>query len=230
MRAATALLVAVALLGTLASAPTLASAEWFVDFYAGAASTADADVSASDRFCSGFFCSPASTASREVQFDSSFTVGGRVGHWFEPIPWLGVAFDVSYFQANGEDVEITVVPLSLLLMLRWPLLATPDFPRGRLQPYIGIGPGAFITDVSVDFRPTLPNALSITDVEAGFDARAGLAWQFHRRFAVFGEYRFTYVDAEVTEGPPELFGSGSESRVQTTLETHHFLVGVSVRF
>jgi hypothetical protein len=79
-----------------------------------------------------------------------------------------------------------VVPSSLLLMLRTPLLAGREFPRGRLQPYVGIGP-------SLVYSRSEVGSSSDTSLDVGFDFRLGLTWILNRTVGVFGEHRFSYV-------------------------------------
>jgi opacity protein-like surface antigen len=112
-------------------------------------------------------------------------------------------------------------------MLRLPLLTTDDIPRGRLQPYLGVGPAIAYYDTTVDFRPELPRKLRFDSVELGLDVRAGLAWQFHPRVGVFTEYRFTYLPIDIDEDSD--FGP-IEERVDAKLNTHHILMGVAIRF
>jgi opacity protein-like surface antigen len=209
--------------------PTLASAEWFLDVYGGESSTRDANVSAEVTYYS-IFGSSHQSHSENVGFDASFTMGGRFGYWFEKLPWLGVSLDLSYFKAEGEKAQIDVVPLSLLLMLRWPLLKSENFPKGRLQPYAGVGPGYFFTDSRVNFRPTLQDSTSGSSGEIGLDARAGLAWQFHKHWAIFGEYRLTDVNIDFKQEDSFAIISGSEESIKAHLQSNHFLVGISYRF
>jgi opacity protein-like surface antigen len=96
------------------------------------------------------------------------------------------------------------------LLLRWRFLQTPDIPNGRLQPYITLGPALLVTD-SDDLGTTL-----------GFKVAGGFAWQFHRRLAVFGEYRFTrFTPSDVESGG---------LRYSADVNTHHVLGGISLRF
>jgi opacity protein-like surface antigen len=210
--------------------PTLACAEWFLDVYGGQSSTQDASVTAEVTSYGLFSPTRTKTHTEKVDLDSSFTMGGRVGYWSEKLPWLGVSLDLSYFKAEGEKAEFDVVPLSLLLMLRWPLFKTGNFPKGKLQPYAGVGPGYFFTDSRVNFRPTLQDSASGSSGEIGFDLRAGLAWQFRKHWAIFGEYRYTDVKIDFTQEDSFAIISGSEESIKTHLKTNHFLVGISYRF
>ncbi len=218
------------LLGWLTALPTQVSAEYFIDVYGGVASTASADVSVSVVERTGrticvfpigcFRETKTHKATQKVDFDSSFTIGGRLGYWAESYPWLGGAIDGSSFQADGDNVEISVSTVSPLLMVRWPfLLTSPEIPKGRLQPYVGVGPAFVSADMSADFRPTVPSKVDHTSQGVGLDVRAGLAWQFHPHVAIFGEYRFTSVSLNWNIRIEEY-----------TLTTNHVLAGLSFRF
>jgi opacity protein-like surface antigen len=209
--------------------PTFAWAEWFLDIYGGESATRGANVKAQVTHYS-IFGSSSQSHTEKVDLDSSFTMGGRLGYWSERLPWLGVSLDLSYFKAEGEKAEFDVVPLSLLLMLRWPLFKSENFPKGRLQPYAGVGPGYCFTDSRVNFRPTLQDSVSGSSGEIGFDARAGLAWQFHKHWAIFGEYRYTDVKIDLKQKDYLAIFSGTDESIKTHLKTNHFLAGISYRF
>jgi len=223
------LLVIFSTLCFLVIGPAKALAEGFIDIYGGTAYTRDEDVDVSISSSSlGFVRTESHT--EKVDFGSSYALGLRAGGWFEKIPYVGIAGDLSYFKAEDKTAEIHVVPISLLLMLRYPLFKSEKFSHGRIQPYAGIGPGFFISVSDIDFRPTLPKTFSGTSFDVGLDLRAGLAWQFHKHFALFGEYRYTdfSIDLEQTD---ILFGlAGTKENMKTQLTTNHFLVGVSWRF
>ena len=207
------LVVLVGILAGLVTASPPASAEWVTDVYLGAAITQKEDVAIQ---IEGL------RASEKVDFDTSFTLGARVAYWFESTPWLGLALDASFY---NPDADLTVFPVSALLMFRWPLLTSVEFPKGRLQPYAGIGPGVFVSTTKVDLRPELPAEFSDTSIDLGLDARAGLAWLFAKNTAVFVEYRFTHVSPHFEDRPADL-----KTTVDVDLNTHHMLVGISFRF
>jgi opacity protein-like surface antigen len=213
----------------LAIGPAQALAEGFIDIYGGWASTRDADVDVSISSSSLGFVHTESHA-QKIDFGSSYTLGARAGGWFEKLPYVGIGGDLSYFKAENETTEIHVVPISLLLMLRYPLFKSEKFRHGRIQPYVGIGPGIFLSVSNVDFRPTVPKTISGTSFDVGLDLRAGIAWQFHKHLALFGEYRYTdfSIDLEQTD---ILYGlAGTKETMNTQLTTNHFLIGISYRF
>jgi opacity protein-like surface antigen len=144
---------------------------------------------------------------------------------------VGIAGDLSFFKAEGRDARFAIVPISFLLMLRLPLLATTEIPKGRLQPYVGVGPSVFHQDASVDFRPELGKKVETGSWGVGLDTRVGLAWQFHRRVALFTEYRLTHMPISTdNEGKDTLGTIPATERLDTTLNTDHLLAGVSFRF
>ena len=218
------------------SGPSRASGEPFLDVYGGVAETQSASVTAQHRDCSGdallfSLCSSWTKGTTKVDFETAGTFGMRAGYWFERVPWLGLAGDVSFFEAEGRDVRFKIVPVSLLLMLRLPLLATEEIPKGRLQPYFGAGPSLFYQDASVDFRPQVDKKVSLSSWGVGLDTRIGLAWQVHRRVALFTEYRFTYLPISM-DNESDSFGlhAAATRHVDATLNTHHLLAGISFRF
>jgi hypothetical protein len=114
---------------------------------------------------------PTPFQARRIRFstdvDNSAIFGGKIGYWFDFFPLVGAELDIYAFrpdissppQTSGTirlttsmNFDLSVTAVSLDLMGRYPLLKSPDFPRGRIQPYIGIGPGLFITSIE-DLEP-----------------------------------------------------------------------------
>jgi opacity protein-like surface antigen len=238
------LLLVVAVLAWLTVAPRPASAEPFADIHFGAAITQGADVTASS-------LGVAETA-LDVDFDNSFSIGGRAGYWFEAPPLHGVplnfglALDISHFSPDigtqivtvvdpgGPDVgvvsavDLSVTAISFDLMLRWPLMVSREFPKGQLQPYFSIGPAIFITSAE-DTLIFDPPGQSETDASVGVKLGLGAAWLFLKNVAVFGEYRFTHFSPEF-EFRDDVGGVPVPATLETDVNTHYFLVGASYRF
>ena len=207
------LLVAVCLAGASLT-PSLAAAEPFADLYVGGAFTSNSDATLS---VSG------ASATGEIKWQSSVTAGGRVGYWFARPGWLGVALDVSFFTPDGDT---KVIPISALVMFRAPLLVSGDYPHGRLQPYVGAGPGLFMSRASGDVGDGGLGTVSDTSVDLGLDVRGGVSYLVTKRLALFAEYKFTHVSPEFHfELVP-----GFTANVQTRFDTHHVVGGLSFRF
>lgn len=205
----------------MAAVPRPASSQYFLDVYGGVAMTADDPVNAERLFAFG----TDQSATRPVDFDGSPVAGARIGRYFDRV---GVAFDTSYFQADGNGVENAIYSFSLLVMLRAQLLKTDAFPEGQFQPYLGIGPGIFLAFQTVDFRPDIADPIEQFRAPVGLDFRAGAIWRFSEGIGLFGEYRLTHFKTDSNNDDNAV--SFAETHVNATLTTSHILAGLSFLF
>lgn len=134
------------------------------------------------------------SANRDSDDGSTLTADGRLGIWFNG--WSGIALDGPFFQAEGYGLNNTVVSATPLLLLRIRLLKSGSVPNGQLQPYLGIGPGIFLTDQKADFRRDNSSMMDTTHMSLGVDLRAGMRWQLSSKLGVFGEYRMTHYKTD----------------------------------
>jgi hypothetical protein len=205
--------------------PAAARAEFFSDFYAGAAFTQPTSVRVVDE--SSF---PATIVRDDTSIDTSISIGARFGYYLDTAPWFGFAFDMSFFEAEGGPIEENLVfPFSFLFMVRLPIDRSPEFPYGRFQPYGAVGPSFFMTEGEIDLRPAVFQEIDEPGVDLGIDARLGFAWLFHRNAAVFLEYRFTYFRQHLFEEEEFLFGE-IDTDSGASFSTHHALIGFSFRY
>jgi hypothetical protein len=116
------------------------------------------------------------------------------------------------------EARLEVVPMTPLVLLRLPLLGSPEFPKGRLQPYVGAGPGFFLSSVKVD-APGLPEESTDWQVELGVDARAGIVVMITPGFGTFVEGRYTAFSAN----------PGGRS-TEFDIETVHVAGGITIRW
>ncbi len=198
--------------------PTLARGGMFADVYFGASMPQDEDL----HMRSSAFGGIAESTDADVNYEASFTSGARVGYWFKSRLWLGFAMDVSYFKMDSEKKDITLYPISTLLMLR--------LPKRRFQPYVGIGPALFVSKMkfTVDLSELSSGGTGTfddTSFDVGLDTRAGLAVAWYKNTAIFAEYRFTHHSAEYNDTL-----AGVKVDVETDSNTHHLMVGISYRF
>jgi opacity protein-like surface antigen len=90
---------------------------------------------------------------------------------------------------QSADIEVTAATVNLLY--RFGLLSDARFPHGRLQPYVGVGGGAFIARLSTRTSPFDENKdIADTDVQPGVQALAGMRYFLTRNLALFAEYKF----------------------------------------
>jgi hypothetical protein len=197
--------------GVAAGAP--ASAEVFADAFIGGAFTQIEPFSIE---------SPGSDVSNRTRYQGSATGGLRGGIFPDPVPWLGVAGEVSAFAPHSPDADIRVVPVSLLIFLRLPPEGPEGYEVGDYYPYVGAGAGAFFSTFDFDAGPI--DAQDWT-VDVGLDLRAGLRWKAAERFSLFFEYRFTHVEPEWNDSV-----GGVDTDFKAKLQTHHLNLGVSVPF
>jgi len=177
------------------------------------------------------------TESSTVKFKPSVSVGLRGGYWLDSFPYLGVALDLSYYEPEVKNFilpgELEIFPISGLLMLRLPLFKSALYPQGRLQPYAGAGPAAFITRARVKLKKIgMSRNAKDTTVDLGLDSRAGINFLFSGQdlpgaLAAFLEYRYTRF--KPTEFKDTVDGVSFTAELDR-LDTHHIVVGIGYHF
>jgi opacity protein-like surface antigen len=220
-----------------------ASAEWFADVYVGQSFTEKNDVTAHTFAGQSVF--------RDVEFDRALAYGGRVGRYFDAVPFLGLGVDLFHFSprigpqntrvdgcvpsggcgggpGGTQRIDIGSTAVSLDLMLRLPLMKTTAAPYGSLQPYVSAGVPFFITTVTPRTTSYYRNHEDDTDYSFGYKLAGGLAFHVAPNLMLFGEYRYTAVQVSVDE--LRSADSGHHARFKTDLDTHSALFGLSVRW
>ncbi|MEW5803965.1 MAG: outer membrane beta-barrel protein [bacterium] len=213
----------------LSYAPQPVAAERFCDVYLGGSLSAgneDFKISTSNE-----------KVTEEVTFSNSLTAGYRIGYWSGRYPWTGAALELSWFQRSidGGEGDLDIIPISALFMFRLPLLKSRAYPRGKLLPYAGIGPGIFFSNIEYRVEksaipglvgePAVSGTYADRTIDIGLDARIGMAKVLSRTSAVFMEYRYTHVNLNFDENV-----LGVKVNMETELKTHHILIGFSYFF
>jgi opacity protein-like surface antigen len=196
----------------------------------------------------------------EVDFHDSLLVGAKLGYFFDrPLfgGQLGSELELSYTEPHASRQTVTfsgtmlgsptttdisiqsasfdVFGVAVNLLYRLPLLTSPGYPHGRLQPYIGAGAGAFIATMSTRTSPFDANtSVEDTDVRPGVQALAGLKFFVVRNVALFAEYRFTQTDefefnfrAHGTVGGSP---ATETARDRSDLTQHHAAFGLAIHW
>lgn len=236
------------ILCVLALAPSPSAGEGFFDLYLGAAFPQDGDVDTDSDDAIVRRMLSERYESSDAEWETSPSFGLRGGYWFdEPgFNFLGIGLDLSYYNAlddrENAALDVYAFPITPLLMLRIPIGASPRYPGGRVQPYGAVGPGFTIIgahaetdDLRDDFSgfDTLLDDFDDASFDVGLDARGGLAVQLSPRFALFGEYRYTYIEPEFedeVDAVDNVDFFDVEIEFEPELATHHLVFGASFRF
>lgn len=202
-----------------------ADADTFLDVYAGYSLTRDRDI---DTRLDGV-----SLTFEDVEFDDSFVVGGRVGHWFTVVPFLGLALDVGYFRPDiggqtvrtsaGDRVRLGATDLHVASVGPQALVRLP---LPLVKPYVFAGPAVFVTVAETSGEPFgVPGDHTGVEATIGLKAGAGVRFVLFGVVGVFAEYQFTRFSPEF-----EFQSGGVRNRVETDVETHHAVVGATIQF
>ena len=147
-----------------------------------------------------------------LTFDSAATVGGRFAYWTDHFSYLGFGVDASHFFGPDQKPQSSLTDLCVVgfgcssspetikkfnnnittigfdFMLRYPMLMSPQFTQGQLQPYLTVGPAVFIATLK-DTDNFIPAGQSSMSTTLGVKAGAGLMLLLTQRISAFIEYR-----------------------------------------
>jgi hypothetical protein len=204
----------------------MASAEHAISIYGGVAFGEEEYIQVTD-----LTTSPFSTSERYLEYSDSPELGLRYTYWWT---YIGLAFDMSAFFPNSteepEFISYEVLPLSLMLMLRWPLLKNEEAPRGKLQPYLGFGPSFVVYNFKLNYTSaTTHGEINGEGNDLTWDLRAGLNWQMSRHHSFFFEFRYTNIDISAGD-ENDVWGISRQVKIQTELKSQHILIGYSFSF
>jgi hypothetical protein len=150
---------------------------------------------------------PGTTVHKSIPITSSPLFNAKLGYFFHRFPYLGLEGEVSYtrnkfrqtFPLAGPpgttasfDDAFDNISLALRIMGRYGFLPDTEVPFGRLQPYVGIGPGLELVCGDND-----------TAKNIGLEVSAGLKYMILKNFSTFVEYKFSYQFA--VEISPRMF-------------------------
>jgi opacity protein-like surface antigen len=140
------------------------------------------------------------------------------------------------FTGNGFDrYSIGITAVGMNFMARLPLLRNERFANGRLQPYLGVGPAIFFTEVT--FRPFGGNispagqaTQTASATALGVQGVTGVKYFISPRFSVFAEYKFSHVETEVRSSISNGAARAETFKTSLDLTTHHAVGGIAFHF
>lgn len=185
---------------------------------------------------------------RDLDQATRFTGGLRTTYWLEQVPWLGFGVDAFYVATDIHDqvatgrvsgpggsavltgqisrIDVNAFGVGLdLLKLRVPFDISADYPSGRVQPMISIGPALFLSEVK-DTNNFSPNGQSQRDTSIGFKVNTGITSMLTPTVGLFAEYRFLYFTAEA---PLVERTVNAQISNDFTFYNHAILAGLSFR-
>ncbi len=137
------------------------------------------------------------TAAKNVKTDPGPAFGVKAGYFFDRIPYLGIESEGSIASNYRPRQQVTVKPpisnapvyteeqgslfwtMALHIIGRYGFFPTKDVPFGRLQPYIGIGPGVGV----IYFQNDSCKNFSL-------DTEVGLRYMFTKNIAAIIEFKY----------------------------------------
>lgn len=196
--------------------------EWYVAVLGGPAWHSAGEVQATDKG----ILQPDVVVSSQVHWRPDAVAGLRLGAWLHPR--LGAALELGAITARAEGVTLRVTTLSLVPLLRLPLLRSAGEPDGLLHLHLGISLAAAVEGHGSANLGGLPTATSGSvgglgtsggPPSLGAGVLAGLSLQLGR-IVLFAEQRYSRLGLTFTD----LF-----QEVETTLVSRQTVLGVALR-
>jgi Outer membrane protein beta-barrel domain len=165
--------------------------------------------------------------------------GLKFGRFFDGLPWFGMELETNFSRnaIRGNQGKISppvpglpgilirnpdwfdIWSMQVNLLVRHGFFKDKEVPFGRLQPYVGIGPGFEIVYGHYDSAKNL-----------AIEACAGLKYMFTEKVAVFLEYKYSWQFSIEYQDVPSNNGSGHDYTYTFDLPHHRFVLGVSYHF
>lgn len=179
--------------------------------------------------------SPGSTIS-DQSLQKSILYGAKVGHYLRAVPWLGIEAEVynttphikqqvtTFSGPSGPVGSVELPGLHFRVLTVAPFNVMFRFPKTRLQPYVGVGPGLFFARIE---DPALTSNNTQSSMGFGLNAQAGVRYYITRQVALFGEGKFNYTKFSFDETPAgffNLFGFDADYKI------FHAAFGLSFHF
>jgi opacity protein-like surface antigen len=213
--------------------------EWYVGAYTGLSYLPPADW----RFAPDFPAPYGGRTAQDIHYQPGILGGIKFGHYFNAHPWFGMEVETSFSRNNLRSNQGRIAPpvaggppnlmvgsdwfmtwaLQANLLARYGFLKDKEVTFGRLQPYVGIGPGFEIIYAKWDSAKNF-----------GLETLVGLRYMCTPKISIFCEYKFSYqFSAEyqnyrlVKSGPGGFQESGTLS---FDVPHHRFIIGVAYHF
>jgi opacity protein-like surface antigen len=226
----------------------LGPGEWYLALYTGLSYLPSADWKFANNFPPplstvtglplGGGAQYAGKTAKNVEYKPGILGGIKFGRYLDAYPWLGWEMETSISRHKipkdqgrisppipggatnifTETDRFTIWALQTNLVARYGLLKDKEVTFGRLQPYVGIGPGFEIIYAKYDSAKNF-----------ALETMAGVRYLFTPKVALFCEYKFSYQFAvEYQDFIPARYGNSGT--MSFDVPHHRFVLGVSYHF
>ena len=180
----------------------------------------------------------AGRTAKNIVYTPSILAGIKFGRYLDAYPWLGWEMETSFSRNKirkdqgrispavpggptnifTETDRFTIWALQTNLVARYGFFKDKEVTFGRLQPYVGIGPGLEIIYARFDSAKNF-----------AIETMTGVRYLFTPNVALFCEYKFSYQFAvEYQNFIPARYGNGGTMTFD--VPHHRFVIGVSYHF
>jgi opacity protein-like surface antigen len=176
------------------------------------------------------------------KFVPAVVAGLKFGYFLQSIPYLGFEAETNYANnyVRNQTVSLSrsvqgstkaTMPnddwatwtMALHIVGRYGFLPDQEVPFGRLQPYVGIGPGLVVIYDEVDAAKNF-----------SLDVMAGVRYMMLKNVSVYVEYKFSHqwdVELESHEFDPIAVGAVPErGTAKFDYDSHRIVLGVAYHF
>jgi opacity protein-like surface antigen len=183
---------------------------------------------------------PLGTRVSDMKIDPGITGGLKVGYFFDSMPFFGIEAEGSIGNQTQPAQTVRLNPpvlnsaigqvhrQSLLVwtmafhfLARYGFLATPEVPFGRLQPYVGLGPGLVMLYAEADSAKNF-----------SLEVEAGLRYMFSKNFGMFVAYKLSQQWAVELESQQIFFANTGTTAPKAVFDftRHQAILGLSYHF
>lgn len=213
----------------------LGPGEWYLAAYSGLSYLPAADWQAFRN--EGLI--PVAGRTARIVYQPGVLGGLKFGRFFDSLPWFGIEGETSLSRNNIRGNQGRISPplpggpnnlfagsdwfidwtMQMSLLARQGFLKDKEVTFGRLQPYVGIGPGWEVVYTTHDSAKNL-----------AIEAQAGVRYMFTEKIGLFCEYKFSYQFAVEYQDLPAGKQVPATSAWSFDLPHHRFVLGVSYHF
>jgi len=179
-------------------------------------------------------------ATSPVKYQPGVVGGLKFGYFCNFFPWVGVEAETNFTRNSFRTQQVSLsrpvngtttgtLPtmrglyewtLALHFVGRYGFLKDQEVPFGRLQPYIGIGPGLQVLYTDVD-----------SSKEFSIEAEVGLRYMMLKNLSAFVEYKYSKVFDTLMEDQVLIAGGQRiQKNVNFDVDSHKIVAGVAYHF